>query len=124
MCCDSRHTGYTHPAPSPAGAVAMTDRWRIDDLARETGLTVDTIRYYQREGLLPPAEREGRHRIYGPQHVRRLGRIRDLQGRRFSIAAIRALVSGDESRLEGVFADEGEGFRYSYEELVERSGAS
>ena len=95
---------------------------RIDDLAHESGLTVDTIRYYQREGLLPPGEREGRHRVYGPDHLRRLTRIKELQARRFSIAAIRAFVSGDERRLEGVFADEGEGVQYGYPELLERSG--
>jgi MerR HTH family regulatory protein len=95
---------------------------RIDDLAHESGLTVDTIRYYQREGLLPPGEREGRHRVYGPDHLRRLGRIKELQARRFSIAAIRAFVSGDAGRLEGVFADEGEGVQYGYPELIERSG--
>lgn len=97
--------------------------WRIDDLARESGLTVDTIRYYQREVLLPPGEREGRHRVYGEEHLRRLIRIKELQARRFSIAAIRAFVSGD-GGLEGVFTDEGEGFRYSYDELLERSGVS
>jgi len=95
---------------------------RIDDLAHESGLTVDTIRYYQREGLLPPGEREGRHRVYGPDHLRRLTRIKELQARRFSIAAIRAFVSGDDRRLEGVFADEGEGVQYGYPELLERSG--
>jgi DNA-binding transcriptional MerR regulator len=104
----------------PADAAA---RWRIDDLARETGLTVDTIRYYQRQALLPPGEREGRHRIYGPEHVRRLRRIKELQARRFSIAAIRALVTGDGDRLDGVFADDGEDVRLSLEELLERSGA-
>jgi DNA-binding transcriptional MerR regulator len=101
----------------PAAAKGM----RIDDLAHESGLTVDTIRYYQREGLLPPGEREGRHRVYGADHLRRLTRIRELQGRRFSIAAIRAFVCGDAS-LEGVFADEGEGVQYGYPELLERSG--
>lgn len=101
-----------------------TDRWRIDDLAHETGLTVDTIRYYQRQGLLPPGEREGRHRIYGPEHVERLRRIKELQSRRFSIAAIHALVSGDGDRLDGVFADDGESMRLTFEELVARSGAS
>lgn len=103
---------------------APTERWRIDDLARETGITVDTIRYYQRQALLPPGEREGRHRIYGPEHVRRLRRIKELQARRFSIAAIRALVTGDGDRLAGVFADEGEDLRLTLDELLERSGAS
>ena len=104
-------------------AEAQAERtMRIDDLAHESGLTVDTIRYYQREGLLPSGERAGRHRVYGPEHLRRLTRIKELQARRFSIAAIRALVSRDEGRLEGVFADEGEDFQYVYDELVERSG--
>lgn len=104
--------------------MSATDRWRIDGLAHETGLTVDTIRYYQRQGLMPPGEREGRHRIYGPEHVERLRRIKELQARRFSIAAIHALVSGDGDRLDGVFADEGESLRLSLDELLERSGAS
>ena len=64
---------------------------RIDDLARQSGLTVDTIRYYQREGLLPAAERCGRANLYGPEHVERLERIKELQGRRFSLAAIKEM---------------------------------
>jgi DNA-binding transcriptional MerR regulator len=101
----------------------MTDQWRIDDLAHETGCTVDTIRYYQRQGLLPPGKREGRHRIYGPEHVERLRKIKELQARRFSIAAIRALLSSDGERLAGVFADQGEDLRLTLDELLERSGA-
>jgi DNA-binding transcriptional MerR regulator len=111
----------TEPVSESAAAPDPVARLRIDDLAHESGVTVDTIRYYQREGLLPPGEREGRHRVYGPDHLRRLGRIKELQARRFSIAAIRAFVSGD-SGLEGVFADEGEGVQYGYPELIERSG--
>jgi DNA-binding transcriptional MerR regulator len=107
----------------PEPGIAPPERpMRIDDLAHESGLTVDTIRYYQREGLLPPGEREGRHRVYGPEHLRRLTRIKELQARRFSIAAIRAFVSGDERRLEGIFTDVGEGVQYGYAELLERSG--
>jgi len=112
----------TDPESRAAPEQPAEPRLRIDDLAHESGLTVDTIRYYQREGLLPPGEREGRHRVYGPDHLRRLTRIKELQARRFSIAAIRAFVSGDERRLEGVFADEGEGVQYGYPELLERSG--
>ena len=42
---------------------------RIDELARRAGLTVDTIRFYQREGLLPPAARAGRAKVYGQDHL-------------------------------------------------------
>jgi DNA-binding transcriptional MerR regulator len=97
--------------------------WRIDDLARRADLTVDTVRYYQREGLLPPGERAGRANLYGPSHLERLERIRDLQSRRFSLAAIRALLANDRPGLvEGIFGDERAGPTYTFDDLVERSG--
>jgi DNA-binding transcriptional MerR regulator len=97
--------------------------WRIDDLAHKAGLTVDTVRYYQAQGLLPPAERCGRAKLYGPEHLERLERIRELQQRRFSLAAIRAFISEDRNGLvDGVFADRDETRTYSLDELVERSG--
>jgi DNA-binding transcriptional MerR regulator len=94
--------------------------WRIDELAHEAGLTVDTIRYYQREGLLPPAVRSGRVKLYGREHLERLQRIRELQARRFSLAAIRALLDNP-SLTDGLFADEGPA-SYSYDELVAAAG--
>jgi hypothetical protein len=101
----------------------MPQGWRIDDLARETGLTVDTIRYYQREGLLPPAAREGRRQLYAAEHIERLRRIKELQARRFSIAAIRVVLSKGDS-LGGLFDDQGESLHLTFDELLERSGAS
>jgi DNA-binding transcriptional MerR regulator len=95
--------------------------WRIDDLARTAGLTVDTVRYYQREGLLPPPVREGRHVLYGPDHLARLERVRELQARRFSLAAIRSLLDADRPELvEGIF--DGSDAAYSFDELITRSG--
>ena len=94
-------------------------QWRIDELAQQAGLTVDTIRYYAREGLLDAPERSGRHKLYGPEHLDRLGRIRDLQAQRFSLAAIKALLNADRPGLEGLFASHGS---YSLEDLVAKSG--
>jgi DNA-binding transcriptional MerR regulator len=94
--------------------------WRIDELAHKAGCTVDTIRYYAREGLLPAPERAGRHRLYGTDHLERLTRIRELQDQRFSLAAIRAIVNVDRPGLESLFASEGH--RYSLDDLIERSG--
>lgn len=74
------------------------DGWRIDDLARLSGTTVDTVRFYQREGLLPPATRRGRTMVYGPDHLARLERIRELQARHFTLKGIRALA--EEGRLQ------------------------
>jgi DNA-binding transcriptional MerR regulator len=96
--------------------------WRIDELARKAGLTVDTIRYYAREQLLPPPERSGRHKLYGPEHLDRLQRIRDLQAQRFSLAAIRAVLDADRPGLEGLFTTGAER-QYTLDELVAESGA-
>jgi DNA-binding transcriptional MerR regulator len=105
-----------------AATPAPSDAWRIDDLAQRAGITVDTIRYYQREGLLPPAERCGRTNRYSPEHLDRLERIQDLQARRFSLAAIKALLAEHRQALvEGIFTDAG-GRTYTLDELVERAG--
>jgi DNA-binding transcriptional MerR regulator len=95
--------------------------WRIDELAQRAGLTVDTIRYYQRERLLPPAERAGRLKLYDTEHLRRLERIRELQHRRFSLAAIRALLESERPGLvEGIFGLDSP--TYSFDDLVEKTG--
>src|SRR3954464_14361626 len=101
---------------------APASGWRIDDLAHKADLTVDTVRFYQREGLLPAGVRVGRTKQYGPEHLGRIQQIRDLQSRRFSLAAIKALLESERQDLvDGIFAGEG-GLSYSLADLVERSG--
>jgi len=68
---------------------------RVDELAERTGTSVDTIRYYQGRGLLPPPARRGRIALYGDEHVARVERIRVLQAKGLSLAAIGRLVSGE-----------------------------
>jgi DNA-binding transcriptional MerR regulator len=63
--------------------------YRIDDLAHRAGVTSRTIRAYQARGLLPPPELKGRTGYYSDDHLHRLRLIDDLQGRGFSLAAIR-----------------------------------
>jgi len=99
----------------------MSD-WRIDELAQRAGVAVDTIRYYQREGLLRTGEREGRTRRYGPEHLVQLERIRALQSRRFSLAAIRALLDReDPGALEGLLTGDTDA-TYDHDELVATTG--
>jgi len=101
---------------------ADSEGWRIDDLARAADLTVDTIRYYRREGLLPAPERCGRTNRYGPEHLERLERIKDLQSRKFSLAAIKALLTEERRELvDGIFGG-GDDRAYTLTDLVERSG--
>src|SRR6476646_5315117 len=100
-----RGTWSFDPRPLLLEVIPVSD-WRIDELAQRAGVAVDTIRYYQREGLLPAGERAGRSMRYGPAHLERLERIRALQSRRFSLAAIRALLDhdGGPSSLESLLA--------------------
>jgi DNA-binding transcriptional MerR regulator len=66
----------------------------IDELAREAGLVVSTVRLYQNRGLIPGPVKRGRVGWYSPSHLARLRLIGDLQERGFSLAAIRELVDG------------------------------
>ena len=68
---------------------------RVDELAERTGTSVDTLRYYQGRGLLPAPARRGRIALYGQQHVDRVERIRALQAKGLSLAAIGRLLSGE-----------------------------
>lgn len=68
------------------------DGLTVDQVARLTGTTVRTIRWYQSEGLLPSPRREGRTARYDAAHVQRLEAIRDLQAHGLTLVAIRRLL--------------------------------
>ena len=54
---------------------------RIGEFAREVGVSADTIRFYEREGLLPvPPRRDNGYREYAPGDVARLRLLIDLRG--------------------------------------------
>jgi DNA-binding transcriptional MerR regulator len=68
---------------------------RIAELSRQTGVSVPTIKYYQREGLLPPGELIRRNQAtYDERHVRRLLLIRAMVDiGRVPIASIRDVLA-------------------------------
>lgn len=68
--------------------------WTITQLARQTGLTPDALRYYERIGLLPPPERtSGAHRRYGPDALDRVRFIQGAQRLGLSLAEISDLLT-------------------------------
>jgi DNA-binding transcriptional MerR regulator len=103
---------------------------RVEELAARADVSVDTIRFYQKRRLLPPPERRGRIGWYGPEHVERLARIKDLQRRGFSLAVIRRIVSGELDRADEPLAaavaaagDDAAGEEFlTLDELAARSG--
>lgn len=69
---------------------------RIGELARETGLSVRALRYYDRLGLLTPSARsEGGHRCYDAGDVRRLHRVLALRSFGLPLAQIRAVLDAE-----------------------------
>jgi DNA-binding transcriptional MerR regulator len=67
---------------------------QIGDLSRASGVHIETIRYYERSGLLPrPARQPNGRRIYGESDVRRLGFIRHARDLGFELANVRTLLA-------------------------------
>ena len=66
----------------------------IGDLAKATATKVETVRYYERAGLLPaPARTEGNYRAYTAEHLERLSFIRRARDLGFTLEQVRALLS-------------------------------
>lgn len=65
----------------------------IGTIAEQTGVNIETIRYYERIGLLPPPPRSGsRQRLYDREHLRRLTFIRRSRELGFPLDDIRTLL--------------------------------
>lgn len=66
----------------------------IGELAKQTGVNPETIRYYEQIGMLPaPRRTAARYRLYGDVHVERLRFIRGARALGFGLDDIRELIS-------------------------------
>lgn len=73
----------------------MTTMLKIGELASKSGLSRDTLRFYERQALLPPPRRTpAGYRLYNPDTVARLSFIKQAQAIGFSLAEIRDLLDG------------------------------
>jgi len=79
----------------------------IGKIAEQALVTTDTIRFYEREGLIRPARKsESGYRLYTEEAVRRLGFIKHAQECGFSLAEIRELLelrSDDASCCDDIY---------------------
>lgn len=66
----------------------------IGELARRAGVSASAIRYYERIGLLPRAERRSGRRVYGAEALERLRRIQLAQSSGFLLDEIKSLERG------------------------------
>lgn len=90
-------SGLGIPPAGTGRAYAGNDVHTIGDLAREFGVTLRALRFYEDKGLLSP-RREGLARLYSPADRERLTVI--LKGKRlgFTLAEIRSLVAAHEGQ--------------------------
>jgi MerR family mercuric resistance operon transcriptional regulator len=71
----------------------MEARFGIGALSERTGCNIETIRYYERETLLPnPPRTEGGHRVYDEVHLKRLTFIRRSRELGFTLEEVRGLL--------------------------------
>lgn len=102
----------------------------MEQLAAICDVSVDTIRYYQSRGLVPPPERQGRVAWYDERHAGRIREVRALRRRGLTLAAIeRVLGDGldpaDADLAVAVAAARGEAPQERYltlDEFASRSG--
>lgn len=74
---------------------------KIGELAAASDTGIETIRYYEREGILPaPARTASNYRTYGPEHLARLQFIRYCRGLDMSLDEVRVLLRFKDSPHE------------------------
>ena len=67
---------------------------KIGELAKRAGVGIDTVRYYEREGLLPAAPRtSSNYRLYGDSHTERLAFIRHCRSLDMTLDEVRTLLA-------------------------------
>jgi Cu(I)-responsive transcriptional regulator len=82
-----------------------SDILTIGHLARKTGTKVETIRFYEKSGLLPvPGRTEGNYRAYDPSHLKRLSFIRRARDLGFSLDQVRELLTLTDDRNQSCAA--------------------
>lgn len=64
----------------------------ISELSRRSGCHVETVRYYERIGVLPKPVRRGRYRCYRTSDVERLAFVRRARALGFTLDDVRALL--------------------------------
>lgn len=81
--------------PTMTNGAQAAKRMTIGDVARRSGFTIRTLRYYERRGLLAPAARRASgYRLYGEVELHKLAFIRQAKALGLTLAGIRPLGAG------------------------------
>ncbi|TMG91576.1 MAG: MerR family transcriptional regulator [Betaproteobacteria bacterium] len=100
----------------------MTDSITIGRLAQAAAVNVETIRYYQRRGLVgEPVKPLGGHRRYPPEAVKRVRFIKRAQNLGFTLDEVRGLLALDDGQSCRVRVRQAAAFVSHYCNFVGRS---
>lgn len=81
---------------------------KIGELANATATNVETVRYYEKIGLLaPPARTSANYRAYGGNHLARLSFIRRARDLGFTLEAVRELLTLSDDKAQSCQAVDG-----------------
>lgn len=72
----------------------MKDYYKINEIAKLYGIGVDSLRYYERLGILKPRRDTNGYRLYSLKEMYKLNMIRDLRRLNFSMEQIKAYLEG------------------------------
>ena len=101
-------------------------QYSVEQIAQAASLSVDTVRFYQNQGLLPAPARQGRRAGYDDEHLERLQHIQELKRRGLKLSGVRQALEGSELEVRGSLLDalaDVEGDRsYSRAELATLGG--
>ena len=71
----------------------LASRLPIGQLSRQSGVNIETIRYYEKIGIMPaPGRSAGGYRLYAPDHLKRLSFVRRGRELGFSLEELRGLL--------------------------------
>ncbi|TXK76135.1 MerR family transcriptional regulator [Paenibacillus sp. N3.4] len=74
----------------------MQQHWKVGDLAKLTGLTVRTLRFYDQIGLFSPSwHSDSGHRLYNEADIKLLHQILSLKDLGLSLVEIKSVLKGD-----------------------------
>lgn len=74
--------------------MSVSNTWSIGELAKRVGSNVETVRYYERIGVLPsPARTAANYRVYDDAHLHRLSFIMRARRLGFSLEQVRTLLA-------------------------------
>ena len=109
----------------------MKDYYKISEISKLYGIGADSLRYYERAGIITPKRGENGYRLYGLKDIYKLSVLRDLMALDFSVAQAKEYLEGQNvgktlallRRESGILSERLRGLAQKKELIEERIAA-